>query len=324
MIESLVPIEAEPVESPSHIQRWHAALDLDVASGQITKDTANTYKSAMRRLEAWAKDRYAIGGELGDDAIKEWLAWLRKDGRSVKTISVWLTGVRVFFIWMVKQKHILSDPTAGIKAGRRINGERRRHKREALSPEEVERLLNLASLSQRDRALIYLMLYTGARGIEMHRANIEDISTIGQDMVIYVQGKGQDETEPLVIAGKPARDALMDYLAELAAAGHKSGALFATKRKYNGVRRHISRRLLRQLVKEAMERAGIVNDYKKTVHSLRHTAATTALANGADIRQVQKMLRHSSIETTEIYLHEKNRIEGAAERFITYKTEADK
>jgi len=140
-------------------------------------------------------------------------------------------------------------------------------------------------------------------------------------MVLYVLGKGSNEKEPLVIAGKPARAALMDYLAELAEAGHKKGALFATERKFGGQRRAVSRRTLRQIVKEAMERAGIIGDFTKTTHSLRHTAAITALQNGADVRQVQKMPRHSSIETTEIYVHEKRRIEEAAERFISYGLE---
>jgi len=53
--------------------------------------------------------------------------------------------------------------------------------------------------------------------------------------------------------------------------GHKKGALFVTERKFNGQLRAISRRRLRQLVKEAMERVGIVGDYTKTVYSLRHT-----------------------------------------------------
>lgn len=316
MNESLVPV---PPKSP--IERWKDALVLDVDAGQISPDTAATYKSGMRQFEAWARDRYAIGAELGNDAIKEWLATLRKNGRSVKSISVYLSGVRAFFLWMVEQKMIVADPTAGIKAGKRINGDRRRHKRDALSAEEVSRLLNLASLSKRDRALIHLMLYTAARGVEMHRATIEDIRTEGGAMLLYVQGKGQQEKEPLLIAGKPARDALMDYLAELAQSGHKSGALFATERKFKGIRRAVSRRRLRELVKDAMTKAGIVGDYVKCAHSLRHTAATTALANGADIRQVQRMLRHSDIGTTEIYVHEKSRIEGAAERFISYGEE---
>jgi len=163
-------IEAAPIERPSFIHQWLSALSLDVASGQISKDTADTYKTAMRRFEEWARGRYAIGGELSNDAIKQWVAALRDEKRSVKTISTWLTGVRAFFRWMIAQKLILADPTAGIKAGTQINGDRKRHKRNALTPEEVGRLLNLASLSKRDRALIYLMLYTGARGIEMHRS----------------------------------------------------------------------------------------------------------------------------------------------------------
>ncbi|MGH9753977.1 MAG: hypothetical protein ACREA2_14460 [Blastocatellia bacterium] len=62
------------VEPKSPIQLWRDALALDVVAGRISKDTAYTYEIGMRRFESWAKGRYAVGGELGADAIKQWLA----------------------------------------------------------------------------------------------------------------------------------------------------------------------------------------------------------------------------------------------------------
>jgi integrase len=146
--------------------------------------------------------------------------------------------------------------------------------------------------------LIYLMLYTGAKGIEMHRTKIEDIRMEGDELIIFIRGRGKgphDERTRLIITRKPVSDAVIDYLSELAEVGHESGALFATEHKFNGQRRGLSRCRLRGLVKEAMKRAGIDGDYTKTVSSLRLTAARTALNNG-----------------------EETRIEEAAERFISY------
>jgi site-specific recombinase XerD len=298
MSDSLITVKTSPIERPSFIQQWHSALELAIAAGQTSKDTAATYKAAMRRFEVWTRGRYEIGVELDNDAIKQWLAALQEEGQSVKTISVWLFGVRAFFRWMLEQKLIVADPTAGIHAGTLINGNCRRHKRDALTPEEVGRLLTLDSLSKRDRALIYLMLYTGAKGIEMHRTKIEDIRMEGDELIIFIRGRGKgphDERTRLIITRKPVSDAVIDYLSELAEVGHESGALFATEHKFNGQRRGLSRCRLRGLVKEAMKRAGIDGDYTKTVSSLRLTAARTALNNG-----------------------EETRIEEAAERFISY------
>ena len=139
---------------------------------------------------------------------------------------------------------------------------------------------------------------------------------------LYVQGKGRDEKdEPLVIAAKPAREAVRAYLAELAERKHTKGALFVTERDFEKKPRRISRSTLRADVKRAFARAGIFGNNVKTVHSLRHSAAEAMLSGGADIRDVQKTLRHNSLQTTEIYLNQKRRLKEAAERKISYGIE---
>ncbi len=215
------------------ISIWRTLLSGATRFGSISREVAQhpgivtgDETSQVLCFEVWTRGRYEIGVKLGNDAIKQWLAALQEEGQSVKTISVWLSGVRAFFRWMLEQKLIVADPTAGIHAGTLINGNRRRHKRDALTPEEVGRLLTLDSLSKRDRALIYLMLYTGAKGIEIHRAKIEDIRMEGDELIIFIQGRGKgphDEKTRLVIARKPASDAVIDYLSELAEVGHESG-----------------------------------------------------------------------------------------------------
>jgi hypothetical protein len=69
------------------------------------------------------------------------------------------------------------------------------------------------------------MSYTGAKGIEMHRAKIEDIRMEDDELIIFIQGRGEgphDERTRLVIASKPVSDAVIDYLSELAEVGHES------------------------------------------------------------------------------------------------------
>lgn len=315
MTESLTTTQTALAPS-SPIAEWHAHLDLQVRAGQMAKDTATTYRQGMRKLTEWASQQETWDRRL----ILEWVAALKTEGKAVKTISIWLTGARAFFQWMLSEGRIVADPTAGVKAGRNPGN---RHKREPLTDEEVANLMKLASLSNRDKALIWIMLYTGARGVELQRANIEDIKTgDGNDMLLYVQGKGRSEKdEPLVIASKSARDVVRAYLAELAERKHTKGALFVTERSKKP--RRISRQTLRANIKKAFKKAGILGDGVKTVHSLRHKAARAMIEGGADIRNVQKTLRHNSLQTTEIYLNETRRLSDAAERVISYGVEGE-
>src|SRR5262249_54185881 len=137
---------------------------------------------------------------------------------------------------------------------------------------EMRRLFAL-DLSRRDRAIIYLMAFTAVRGIEVHRANYQDLETRGQDMILNIQGKGKAEIDDFVLIASPeAREAIRDYIAER---GTESGPLFLTDRTYDGQRRRIGRRTLQHIIKKAFKEAGIVGK-KKTMHSLRKTAITSA------------------------------------------------
>lgn len=305
-----------------HVVEWHAHLELEARAGQIADDTAKSYKQGLRKLLEWKRPDEQIGTKIQRDWILEWVAFLKTDSKALKTIDLWLTGVRSYFTWLILEGHAQADPTFKVRAGKHING---RHKRDRITDEEIESLSNLASLSKRDKAMIWLMLYTGARGIELHRANIEDLrSGEGNDLLLFVQGKGrQEKDEPLVIAGKPARVAIREYLAELAERKHTKGAMFVTERNFDGKPRRISRTTMRADIKAAFKRAGINVDRMKTVHSLRHSAARNALEKGADVRQVQKMLRHNTIQTTEIYVDEARRLTHAAERKISYGIEGE-
>lgn len=299
------------------VAQWHDHLAAEVKAHQISGDTAKTYKIGLRKFQEWGRTELQTTGEVRRRAVVDWVGALTEQGKAVKTISIWLTGVRTFFQWCIREEYVLSDPTAGVKPGKKTSADR--HTREGLTDEEALRLLNLSSLCTRDRAAVWLMLYTAARGIEVHRANIQDLKTVKGNLVLYVQGKGMgDKGEPLLIANDDAVKAIRAYTDELATTGVKSGPLFVTHRKFDGERRRVSRRTLQLMIFKAMSKAEAKSP-TKTMHSLRHTALKNALDNGADIRAVQRLARHESQATTEIYLREDKRIENGAERSIAYK-----
>lgn len=289
---------------------WANHLNREVRAGQMSESTAATYRRGLQKFIAWG-----VGDpeRTNDHAIKEWLASLRASGMSQNTISIWFAGVRAFFQWAVSEHYMAIDPTQGIKRGKR-KGTAKTHKREMLTNEEMLRVLN-SNLSKRDRAMIYLLAYTATRGIELHRANIEDLKTEGGQLVLYVQGKGAtDKSEKVIIAHPDAAGAVYDYLAERKA---DRGPLFVSvgNRTAGG---RLGPRAMRRIVRDVLDNAGITSR-NKTTHSFRHSAITNAIRNGASLLDAQAMARHASATTTQIYYHHLDRIENAAERKIDYK-----
>lgn len=314
--------QALATKPADRVAEWSAQLDADISSRKISSATAQTYRRGLRKFTEWMQGQAATGALPDRKIVRAWVDELstakKEDGAplySPNSITAWLGGVRAFFSWMVECECIASDPTANITvAGRSEYSEG--HAREGLTLDEVGCVLRLASLSARDKALIVLALYTGARGVELNRADIEDLKTVSGETVLYIQGKGRRfKNEFLVIAHADARAALRGYLAELAQAGHKSGPLFVTERKFDGKFRRISSRTLRLIVYQAFEKAGIT---QKSTHCLRHTAIQRVVDLSNDTRAGQRLARHKRLETTEIYAKNRKRVENAPEKIISY------
>jgi site-specific recombinase XerC len=134
MTESLITTTTALAPS-SPVAEWHAHLDLQVRAGQMAKDTATTYRQGMRKLTEWASQRESWNRTL----ILEWVAALKAEGKAVKTISIWLTGARCFFQWMLSEGRIQVDPTAGVKVGS-IGTPGGRKRREQLTEAEIIKL----------------------------------------------------------------------------------------------------------------------------------------------------------------------------------------
>lgn len=313
--QALITTEQTGIETRRRTlpELWFDCLAADVEAGELAADTAATYKRGLGKFIAWGA---ADPERANDGAVKAWLAALRAGGASQNSIAAWFAGVRAFFAWAVSERHIPADPTQGVKRGRR-KGTAKTHKRELLTDDEMIRILNI-DLSRRDRALIHLLAYTGARGIELHRADIEDLRTEGGELVLFVQGKGKDEKdEKVVIAHPDARDAIYNYLAERKT---DQGPLFASEANRTAGGR-LSRRALRAIVRGILDNAGITSR-RKTCHSFRHSAITNAIRNGATMTDAQAMARHASPNTTMTYFHELNRMTNAAEKRIDYRRPA--
>lgn len=308
------------------VELWERDLDSRVRRGDLSADTQTTYKTGVTRL------RRVVGEgllTLDRQAVDSWRSAEVEAGRKLSSVRVWLAGIRDFSAWVVSVGGWPVNPCIGLRVGRRSDS--RSHRRDPLTDDEAERLLDLSSLSEhdravsvRDRAVVNLLLYTGARSIELHRADLADLATEGQDTILRVIGKGRTREDSagadsrVVIASLEARTALFDWLA---VRGPAPGPLFTSlSNRSKGDR--LSRRSLRELVKTAMHRAGVVSA-RKTTHSLRHTAVSAAIRGGASLMQAQAMARHKSVDTTTIYYRQIDRVENAAERRISYRRPKD-
>ncbi len=171
---------------------------------------------------------------------------------------------------------------------------------ETLTVDEVERLLDAAAGSPRDRALLELLYAAGLRISEVIGLDREDLSIDGA----FVRVIGKGDKERLVPVGEVALDAITGWLngrrQTLLQVAHvaplRGGPLFLGDR---------GRRLARQQAWAAVKRAAALAGLAARVspHTLRHSFATHLLEGGADLRIVQELLGHASISTTQLYTH---------------------
>ena len=228
---------------------------------------------------------------------------------SSATVSSYLTAVRGFFAFLEGQK-LYPNVAAGIKGAKAPRG----FKKAALTAEQA--LLTMAAPDRntlegkRDYALVNLLVRTGLRTIEVQRANVEDIQHEGGAIKLWVQGKGRDSKDEFVILTESTLRPVREYLKDR---GVKDGReplfMSCSNRNKDG---RLTTRSISRIVKTMLQSAGL-DDPKITAHSLRHTAITLSLLGGATLQEAQAMARHSSITTTQIYTHNLDRIQNAAE-----------
>lgn len=169
----------------------------------------------------------------------------------------------------------------------------------------------------RDYALLVLMTTGGLRAIEAVRANIEDLRSLGDATVLYVQGKGREEKTEYVKITPHTEEAIRTYL-KTRGATKPTDPLFVSE-----ANRNKDKRLTTRSVSRIVKNVFIANGFKSeklSAHSLRHTAITLSLISGKDITETMQFARHSNIATTMIYNHAldkaKNRCSEAIERAI--------
>jgi tyrosine recombinase XerD len=260
---------------------------------------ANSLESYDRDLRAFAsfigadRDVESISG--GD--VSAYIGWLAERELCPKSRARMFVCLRCFFKFCLNEKIITHDPTQYSDCPKVW-----RHLPHDLSPREVTRLLAVENgedaQSLRNRAILEMFYATGARVSEVCDLKIGDVDLEERTVKLFGKGSKQRMT-PL---GVPAMEALRRYLdgpRTILATRNGSGdagRLFLSRTGKRLVRQSVFR-----IVKAAALKAGITKNVYP--HLLRHSFATHMLEGGANLRAVQMLLGHSSLETTEIYTH---------------------
>lgn len=211
--------------------------------------------------------------------------WRTPKGTALQpaTVKERLGSLRRFLRWAQQAGYLLQD-IAGLivlKSPERLP--------RTLSQSEVAALIDQGAKDARERAILELLYGTGLRASELGRLQLTDVD-LQAGLVFVRQGKGRkDRVVPL---GAHLTQVLTAYLREWC---RRQGPFFLSV-----TGRPLHRDTLCKLVKKAAERAGL--ERRASPHRLRHSYATHLLRNGADVRQIQLLLGHASLQSTQIYL----------------------
>ena len=260
--------------------------------------TLNAYRRDITTFIGWLTKYELTLSEAGTKDLAKYIAFLKEEGRAPATVARATVAVRSLYRFLTIEGLLPEDPTAVLDVPKVPKGLPR-----ALSESQIEALLGspvgVSPLAKRDRAILEVLYGGGLRISELVGLSLGDIDIDAS--LMRVLGKGNRER--IVPIGRPASDALIDWLGssgravlspEAWASREAETAVFLNAR---GGR--LSRQGAWLVVRGHGDNVGLGPEL--TPHVLRHSCATHMLNHGADIRTVQELLGHISITSTQRY-----------------------
>ncbi|MEN7282817.1 site-specific tyrosine recombinase XerD [Pseudomonas aeruginosa] len=273
------------------IDRFLDALWLEKG---LADNTREAYRNDLQQFNAWLDGRGLRLEGIGRDAILDHLAWRLEQGYKARSTARFLSGLRGFYRYCLRDGLIAEDPTLQVdlpQLGKPLP--------KSLSEADVEALLAAPEvddpLGLRDRTMLEVLYACGLRVSELVGLTLEQVNL--RQGVVKVFGKGSKER--LVPLGEEAIGWLERYLREARGdllGGRPSDVLFPSLRG-----EQMTRQTFWHRIKHHAQVAAIGTLISP--HTLRHAFATHLLNHGADLRVVQMLLGHSDLSTTQIYTH---------------------
>ena len=297
------------------------AFDLHLGSERnVSSHTRRAYVADVRQFEAFAGENADLLRITAMD-VRGFLAE-QHARRHPATLGRKLASIRSFFRFLIREGECALDPTAGLPAPRTpknlpdplpvddcvalieeksapesVSGESRQHPESAqMRSRSLGRRSHFAQL--RDRALVETLYGAGLRVSELVSMDVRDVDLHRGEVRVMGKG-GKERVVPLPAA---AREALDAFLQRRRKQGFLAEPLFTALRKRKadpGGPRRLDVRDVRRLLKARARRAGMAD--RVHPHRLRHSYATHLLDMGADLREIQELLGHASLSTTQRY-----------------------
>ncbi|MBX9788321.1 MAG: site-specific tyrosine recombinase XerD [Pirellulales bacterium] len=298
---------------PSQSQRaelgsWYAAFPGYLrAQCHLAENSVRAYERDLRRFREWLGGRNAT--RLSIRELADYAAWLSKLQLAPASIGRHIVSLRMFYRYL-QLEGVVDENLAELLGSPKL-WERVPH---VLNSLQLDKLFACPRAPQpawrRDRAILELLYATGCRVSELAGIKLEDVH-LGEN---YCRCHGKGKKERLVPLGKRAATALEDYLQQerpTFVAGRSPAPTWLFVSRHG---RPLARQRIWELIKRYAVQAGAPADVSP--HWLRHTFATHLLSGGADLRQVQELLGHANIATTQIYTHvDQRRLKAVHARF---------
>jgi len=250
---------------------------------ETAPDWAGISQVSRESLESYAQGLHSAENERGGFY-------------AVTSIRARLTCVKALFRFLHRAGEIRVDPAALLE----LPKSPKRLPRSVLTEAEMRRLLGSPDLSTalglRDRAILELLYSSGLRNAELRAVGLDDFD-FSRGLVVVRQGKGRKDR--VVPMGEAAARYVEKYVNQ---GRHRIAPRATDRRAFLTFRGNpLAGEDLGKLVRIHAKRAGIKKNV--TPHALRHTCATAMLRGRADIRHIQALLGHASLNSTEIYTH---------------------
>lgn len=271
----------------------HLRLGQTGISRKKSPATVNAYMTDINIFFRWIEEHKKINSieQINSEIILDYILYL-SDSLNVKesTLARKIASLKAFFRFLEFKGFIPVDPTL------RIKGYTERRQRELPKHLSATKSLKIIASAEetrhikRNKAILYIFLTCGLRISELINLKLESVNLENGEVTIYGKG-GKYRIVPLI---GTALQAVQEYISERGP--QDTNVLFLTKYK-----RPFTRIGMYNLIKTLARKAGLGAEV--TPHTLRHTCATLLHSMGVPLRDIQELLGHADLSTTQIYTH---------------------
>lgn len=297
-----IKLGGEKIHSVHWDRHWLELFQAHLDSHRYAERTVKLYRQCLLTFFEWGESRGIAGlSDVTRSRVEEYqrhLFNLERKGKHLKaeTQGGYLTAVKAFFRFLCQQNILLSDPAADVAPPKRKRG----LPQGIMTAKEVANVLRqpdvATPLGLRDRAMLELLYSSGLRSEELRNLVALDLDFAALTVWVKHGKGGKSRWVPM---GEVAAFYLQRYLEESRPKlVSQTGVDLLFVSRYGNP---MPATHLVSLVKRYAKQAGLKKNI--TPHSFRHTCATHMLKGKADLRHIQQMLGHASVESTEIYTH---------------------